>query len=48
MVQICQISAVEIVERYGPDDVVTRFIRKAEQELVSSVARTGQRLSLVR
>jgi hypothetical protein len=35
----------EIVERYGPDDVVTRFIRRAEPELVSSVARTGQRLS---
>ena len=36
----------EIVERYGPDDVVTRFIRKAELDLVSSVARTGQRLFL--
>jgi predicted hydrolase (HD superfamily) len=36
----------EIVERYGPHDVVTRFIRKAEPELVSSVVRTGQRLFL--
>jgi predicted hydrolase (HD superfamily) len=36
----------EIVQRYGPDDVVTRFIRRAEPELVSSVVRTGQRLSL--
>jgi hypothetical protein len=36
----------EIVERYGPQDVVTRFIRKAEPELVSSVVRTGQRLFL--
>ena len=36
----------EIVERYGPHDVVTRFIRRAEPELVSSVARTDQRLFL--
>jgi hypothetical protein len=36
----------EIIERYGPQDVVTRFIRKAEPELVSSVVRTGQRLFL--
>jgi len=36
----------EIVERYGPHDVVTRFIRRAEPELVSSVTRTGQRLFL--
>jgi hypothetical protein len=36
----------EIAERYGPDDVVTRFIRKAEPQLVSSVARTDQRLCL--
>ena len=36
----------EIVERYGPHDVVTRFIRKAEPELVSSVLRTDQRLFL--
>lgn len=34
----------EIKERYGPHNVVTRFIRKAEPQLVSSVARTGQRL----
>jgi hypothetical protein len=37
----------EIVERYGPNDVVTRFIRKARPQLVSSVARTGQMLCLV-
>ena len=36
----------EIVERYGPHDVVARFIRRAEPELVSSVTRTGQRLFL--
>ena len=36
----------EIVERYGPQDVVTRFIRKAKPQLVSSVVRTGQRLLL--
>jgi hypothetical protein len=36
----------EIVQRYGPDDIVTRFIRRAEPALVSSVARTGQRLCL--
>ena len=38
----------EIVERYGPHDVVTRFIRRAEPELVSSVARTDRRLALAR
>lgn len=36
----------EIVKRYGPQDVVTRFIHRAEKELVSSVTRTGQRLCL--
>jgi HD superfamily phosphodiesterase len=36
----------EIAKRYGPDDIVTRFIRKAEPALVSSVARIGQRLFL--
>jgi hypothetical protein len=36
----------EITKRYGPHDVVTRFIRRAEAELISSVARTDQRLSL--
>ena len=36
----------EIVERYGPHDMVARFIRKAQTELVSSVVRTDQRLSL--
>jgi hypothetical protein len=38
----------EIVERYGPHDVVTRFIRRAEPELVSSVVRTSQRLCLAK
>jgi hypothetical protein len=37
----------EIKERYGPHDVVTRFIRKAEPQLVSSVVRTDQRIFLV-
>ena len=36
----------EIAARYGPHDVVTRFIRRAEPELVFSVIRTGQRLFL--
>lgn len=36
----------EIVKRYGPHDVVTRFIRKAEPQLVSSVARTDRCLLL--
>ena len=39
-------AIIEAEERYGPDDVVTRFIRRAEPELVSSVVRTGQRLFL--
>jgi hypothetical protein len=34
----------EIAERYGPGTIVTRFIRKAEPDLVSSVARTERRL----
>jgi HD domain len=38
----------EITKRYGPHDVVTRFIRRAEKELVSSVARTDERLLLAR
>jgi HD superfamily phosphodiesterase len=36
----------EIKERYGPHNVVTRFIRNAEPQLVSSVVRTDQRLFL--
>ena len=38
----------EVVERYGPHTVVTRFIRKAEPDLVSSVVRTDRRLCLAR
>src|SRR5438067_2862992 len=34
----------EIVERYGPGNIVTRFIRKAAQDLVSSVVRIQRRL----
>jgi hypothetical protein len=34
----------EIAERYGPGDVVTRFIRKAGPDLVNSVMRTQSRL----
>jgi hypothetical protein len=37
----------EITARYGPDNVVTKFIRKAEPQLVSSVVRTDERLVLV-
>ena len=36
----------EIVERYGPGDVATRFIHRAEPELVSSVRRTGRRMRI--
>jgi len=36
----------EITERYGPNSVVTKFIRKAQPQLVSSVVRTGQLLFL--
>jgi hypothetical protein len=35
----------EIADRYGPHDVVTSFIHKAEPRLVASVFRTGQHLS---
>lgn len=38
----------EITERYGPHDIVTRFIKRAEPRLVSSVVRTSERLCLVR
>jgi putative nucleotidyltransferase with HDIG domain len=34
----------EIVDRYGPSNIVTRFIRRAQPELVSSVIRTKHRL----
>lgn len=34
----------EIVERYGPGNIVTRFVRRAEPSLVSSVARRRRRL----
>jgi HD superfamily phosphodiesterase len=37
----------EITERYGPGNIVTRFIRKAEADLVSSVTRTERRLCAV-
>jgi HD superfamily phosphodiesterase len=36
----------EIAERYGPHDVVARFIRRAEPDLISSVDRTDRRLCL--
>jgi putative nucleotidyltransferase with HDIG domain len=38
----------EIVERYGPGNIVTRFIHRAEPDLVSSVARTQSRLCFTR
>jgi putative nucleotidyltransferase with HDIG domain len=34
----------EIIDRYGPGNIVTRFIHRAEPILVSSVARTQRRL----
>lgn len=38
----------EIRKRYGPEDVVTRFINRAEAELIAAVRRTEDRLRLVR
>ncbi len=35
----------EITARYGPEDVVTRFIGRARDEIVSAVRRTEARLS---
>lgn len=37
----------EIVQRYGPGGLVTRFIKRAEPRLVSSVARTRRQLWLI-
>lgn len=36
----------EITKRYGPQDIVTTFIRKAAPQLISSVLRTRQLLLL--
>jgi HD domain-containing protein len=36
----------EITQRYGPGNIVTRFISKAAPQLISSVARTQRRLCL--
>ena len=38
----------EIQERYGPGEVVTRFIQRAEPELKAAVKRTDERLSLAK
>jgi HD superfamily phosphodiesterase len=35
----------EIIARYGPDDLVTRFITRAEPVLVAAVRRTERRLN---
>jgi putative nucleotidyltransferase with HDIG domain len=35
----------EIRSRYGPDDVVTRFVDRAEPEILAAVQRTLQRLA---
>jgi hypothetical protein len=35
----------EIVDRYGPGHIVTRFVAEAGPELVAAVARTEQRLA---
>ena len=35
----------EIRERYGPDDLVTRFWKKAEPPLLDAIRRTEQRLA---
>ncbi|MCR3746696.1 hypothetical protein LX88_000634 [Lentzea californiensis] len=34
----------EIQKRYGPEDLVTFFIRQAKPELVAAVERTEERL----
>ena len=36
----------EIAERYGPGDVVTRFVDRARPELIGAVRRTEARLQL--
>ena len=36
----------EIVKRYGPFDVVTRFITKAKPRLIASVGRVSGRLEI--
>ena len=38
----------EIRARYGPDHVVTRFINRAEHDLLAAVHRTKERLRLAR
>lgn len=38
----------EIQKRYGPEDLVTFFIRQAKAELVGAVERTEERLREVR
>ena len=40
-----QARIAEIVQRYGPENLVTQFITKAAQELLAAVYRTEQRLS---
>jgi HD superfamily phosphodiesterase len=37
----------EIQRRYGPDDLVSRFIRSAQPELAAAVERTGERMLAV-
>lgn len=37
----------EIQKRYGPEDLVTFFIRQAKSELVAAVERTEERLRSV-
>ncbi|OLR90388.1 HD domain-containing protein [Actinokineospora bangkokensis] len=43
-----EVRIAEIQERYGPGDVVTRFIRAAEPELRGAVERTEARLVSLR
>jgi hypothetical protein len=35
----------EIRARYGPEDVVTRFVNRAERDIIGAVRRTEARLS---
>jgi hypothetical protein len=37
----------EIQKRYGPEDIVTFFVRQAKPELVAAVERTEERLRAV-
>jgi len=43
-----QDRVAEIVNRYGPDSLIGRFIRRAEPEIYAATARVDQRLAVYR